>query len=768
MLKSYSAPIDPKSSAMYNIVSASTLPQSDEMPKKNKSHNKQKNFDQGTASLTANGLKAFRQNDLEKALASWEKISASQRPVKLIAEAHFRRGLGLFYGSDPQIGLIHLQSAATDQPQDPCYSYHVGLAKHRLGDIPGALAVYQIVRQFGGPYAARSAYPLALALLQNGQDPATTPVWSELTSSEQSMLCSANAFRRRPYHLPPESPLLWRSLAAFDAGDHSQAEASLDLVSAGSATAEEISLSHFYRGMIAAKTENWDKARREWEAARIAGLRSPRLDSNLAEIYHRRAEELLLQGDAQTALAAAGEAKRLRPDDKPINELLAQIHQLLGYRAAAANHWEEAQSHWETAVGLDAASFRLTYNLALAYERSGSYLLAGQTWREALRRRPRSADHSDALGDDQVARLWQRAAECYRQAGEFEEVGRTYQQAIKWAPENLAVRLALAENLINEGRLQAARNELDRLLERSPNHIPALLRLGEAYFRDEDAPWYIKAQAKWCWEKALALEPKNLQARQLLAEWYFDQAEIDYSWDRYAEAVEDYQQALDFRPNHLETIAYLAECFFHLKDEVKGEAFSRQAMAHAATLEEFACIIVMWFRIGRFERAWETLTLVEGRIGKAPVDFYVSMAFQLLENQQKENAIRWLQYAVQKANPEDNVYVMIGEMAMNIDVHLSMEYLKKGLEAGQMPGQVHLLMAVLEARQGNKSASKMHLSEADRIARRTKDADLVERVKVARAVTSDAGGLLHHLMSMGESSLLEDLLNDFDEEFDDD
>ena len=718
--------------------------------------------------LTANGLRAFRQNDLEKALLSWEKIPTNLRPAVLLAEGHFRRGLDLFYGPDAQAGLNHFQAAAAYQPKDPCYAYHLGLAKHHLGDIPGALAAYQTVRQFAGPFADRTAYPLALALLQNGQDPAAAPVWDDLTPAEQSMLRSANTFHRRPYHLPPDSPHLWRSLVALDAGDRSQAQASLDQVLAGNATTAEKSLAHFYQGVIAAQAGNWDTARCEWEAARMAGLRSPRLDNNLAEIYHRRAEELLLQGDAQTALAATLEAKRHRPDDNALDELLAHIHQHLGYQAAAANHWDEALSHWQTVVELDSTSFRLAYNLALAYERSGSYLLAGQTWREALRRRPRRADHPDALSDDQVARLWQHTAECYRQAGEFDEAVRTYQQATKWAPENLDVRLALAESLISDGRLLSARNELERLLERSPKHIPALVRLGEAYFYDEDSPWYFKAQARKCWVKALEIEPKNPQACRMLAEWYFDQAEINYSWDRYAKAAEDYQKALEFRPNHIETMAYLAECYFQSKDELKGEEYARQVLAQAATFDDFACIIGMWLSVEYNERAWEVTAQAEARFGKVPTDFYVSMAHKLLENEQKEEAMRWLQHAAQKATFEEGVLVMIGEMAMNVDMPLAKAYLQKALEVGQMPGQAHLILGVLEGRQDNRPASKKHFTEAERIARQTKDDDLAKRVDIARFISSDAGGLLRHLMAIGGDGLLEEFLIDLDQEFDDD
>ena len=545
------------------------------MPKKKKNQKKQENLSQSVATLTANGVKAFRQKDFERAIQAWEKIPANLRPAKLLAEASWRHGLTLFYGADAQAGLIYLQKAVTYLPNDPGYTYHLGLAKHRQNDISGALAAYQLVTQSAGPFARRVAYPLALALLQSGQDPVTAPNWNALTPDEQAMLRSASAFRRRPYQLPTDAPRLWRTLAALDAGERTDVLSGLTQVVEGGANPTEQSLAHFYLGVLAAQTEGWDAARRAWETACQSGLRTPRLLDNLAELYHRRAEELLQQGDAKTAFAAAQEAKRHRPEDQALDELLAQIHQHLGYQSAAAARWDEALLHWRSAVELDSTSFRLAYNLALAYEKLDSYNSAGETWREALRRRPRRADHPDALSDEQVARLWQRAAECYRKGGEFEEVGRTYQQAIKWAPENLDLRLALAESQIDDGRLQAARNELGRILERDPQHIPALLRLGEAYFRDEGAPWYVKAQAKQYWEKALALEPKNPQVRQMMAEWYFDQAEIDYSWDRYAQATENYQKALGFRPNHVKTLLFLAECYINLKETAQRRRICR-------------------------------------------------------------------------------------------------------------------------------------------------------------------------------------------------
>ncbi len=308
----------------------------------------------------------------------------------------------------------------------------------------------------------------------------------------------------------------------------------------------------------------------------------------------------VIQGDYQIALSAAQEAGRHKADDNALNELLAQIHQHLGYQAALASQWDQAQNHWQTAVELDSSSFRLAYNLALIHERKENYLAAGETWREALRRRPRRADHPDAITDEQVARLWQRSADAYRKAGQFDEANRVYQQAIKWSPENLDVRLAMADGLLLEGRIQAAQNELERILERNPEHIPALIRMGEVLFRSDS--WWVRVRAPRYWERALKLQPANLQARQALAEWYIDQAEIDYSWDRFAEAIEDYQKALEYQPRRCADLLLSCQLFHSFRRVWKRRRHtSDQAFEHAGDdLDVLDEILSGWIATDQF------------------------------------------------------------------------------------------------------------------------------------------------------------------------
>lgn len=734
------------------------------MSKKKKKQTKEQSLAQSIETLTQNGANAFRMKEYEKAIATWERIPAFKRPISMLAEAHFRLGQKLFYGENRQDGLIHLQTAAQSLPDDPTYAYHLGLALHRQGDLSNALKSYQTARQKPGPIATRVAYPLALALLEDGQDPAANPVWKELTPAEQSALGSARIFRRRPYHLPPEAPLLWQALASFGNDDHKQARAQLEQVLATDMSATEKGLAHYYLGVLAARADDLESARQAWEAAVATGLHLNRLSANLAEIYQRRAEEALAQGDIQTAQAAATKANRHRSDDSALDELLAHIHQQRGYQAAILNHWDEAQNHWQTAVQLDSGSFRLAYNLALAYEKSGDFIKAGETWREALRRRPRRADHPDALGDDQVARLWQRAAECYIRAGEFEEVSHIYQQAIKWAPENLELRLALAENALREGRLQFASNELERILERNPRHVPALLRMGEVCAEDVD-PWWNKQAPKY-WQQVLEIDPKNNQARQLLAEWYIDQAERTHRWQKCDETIQNYQKSLEFRPGNVKVLSELFTCHQCLKRGTQADEYIQQALAYAKSLDDFADLIsALLIFDEQYNRAKEVLALAEARFPDIPPVFYVDMAGPLLKHHQKEQADFWLQKAISKAIPTDSILTMIAEITMDFDEEVAYEYAQKALAAKENGGQAHLILGVIESKRENKTASRKHFHEAERIARQTNDEELQFRIEAARIYLAGPQAFMRQLMDAGGPDLLDEFLDIFGKGF---
>ncbi|RLC65160.1 MAG: hypothetical protein DRI48_07015, partial [Chloroflexi bacterium] len=374
---------------------------------------------QSSTALLRNGLRYFKKGNYSQAIETWERVAQQtpdMTPTSALAQAYFRRGLKRLYDQEsahPQGGLSDLRRAVELRADDPCYTYHLGLALHRQGEVDQAIRAYRAVRQNGGEFADRVAYPLAVALLQCGEDPTDDSVWSALTEEERAMLSQVGTFRRRPYTLSPDAPLLWRGLAALDVGEHEEALSAFNriLENEDSTNPMEQRLIHYYLGVLAAQREDWDTARHEWNTAHAAGLTLPRLTENLGEAYHRLAEERLMDGDVEGALAAAQEARRHKPDSNSLQELISQTNQRLAYQAASAGRWDVAHEHWEKADAAEGGSFRLAYNLALAHEKAEEFVAAAEKWREALRRRPRSDDHPDAIDDEQVAMLWRRAAE---------------------------------------------------------------------------------------------------------------------------------------------------------------------------------------------------------------------------------------------------------------------------------------------------------------------------------------------------------------------
>jgi len=569
------------------------------------------------------------------------------------------------------------------------------------------------------------------------------------------MLSHARAFRRRPYALAPDAPPLWRGLAALDGGDREQARVTLEQVLQSPDSRLEESIAYYYLGVLAARDEDWNEAGRKWSAACATGLSPSRLTANVGELYHRIAEDRLQGGDIEGALDAASEASRHKLYDKRLDKLFAQVYTLLAHRAASAGQWAKALDNWEKASEVAGSNFRLAYNLALAHERSEDFIAAGETWREALRRRPRRSDHPDAVSDEQVARLWRRAAEAYQQGGEYEEAANVCRQALKWDPDNLETRMALVEQLLNDGRLQAAQNELCRILERDPDHIPALLRMGEAVA--ESGHWWSRRPPNAHWERVLELDPTNAGARQLLVGFYEDRAENYASWGHYEAAVSRYEQALKYEPKNGRILAALGGCYFKMGDPDAARSTIQEALRSAPrSLDMYTAVIGIWLEQGDADQAWKAMAQAEAAMDVIPFEFYIYQAAHCIELRHSDLAHPWLVRALEKAPPDQPVLMMIGEMAVMMgDPDIGGVYLWRAIQADQAPGQAYLILGILAAKDGNLREARKHWREAEKIARRTHDAALDRRIALARSVFGGPQGLMELLRR--HPSLLEDI-----------
>jgi tetratricopeptide (TPR) repeat protein len=178
-------------------------------------------------------------------------------------------------------------------------------------------------------------------------------------------------------------------------------------------------------------------------------------------------------------------------------------------------------------------------------------------------------------------------------------------------------------------------------------------------------------------------------------------------------------------------------------------------------------IIHAWLDVGQPDRAWEVMARAEAVVETILYDFYIHQAYYCIDRD-VDLARPWLARAVEKAPPDEPVLMLIGEMAVTARVWIiAREYLEQALATGQYQGQAHVMLGIVDAQEGDLDAAEKHWDEAERIARRERDKDLLERARMARVLFSGPPGLANFLMSMGGGPFDPSLPDFYDEDDDD-
>ncbi len=695
---------------------------------------KRKTSRQALARFRERGHKALLRGAYAEAVKEWEKVKSakpSMLPKATLAEAYFRLGITRFYDQGEEEAAIEDLKQALDMlPGEFRYHYHLALIYHHRGAPARAIPHYRKAREGDETLKERSAYPLALALLQAGENPEKDDVWKRLSSEEQSLLQEATTFNRRPYTLSEDAPPFWKGIAALDDGDLDQAEEQFKRGLAQTSNQMETALLHYYLGVLAAQRDELVEARRQWTEAAAIGIKTESLTLNLGESFHRLAEARLKKGEAKAALTAAQEALRHRPGKRSLQFLISQAHQQLGYQAAKQGTWETARKHWQKAYDLEDGNFRLAFNLALCYERQDAYIAAGETWREVLRRRPRLDDDPDALDDEQVAQIWKRAAEAYVKAGEYDEAVHVYRQAVKYNPAHLPTRMALVENLMNNGQFEAAENELGRILERDPDYVPALMQMGDILV--SSGSWWRRGNPAHYWKRALELEPNNVEAREALIDYYLDEASHRGYWGHVEAALEAYEEVLTFAPHHGPTLALMGQSYLELGQREKAWEHLQQALKYEENLDQYFSNIIICLAYHEDAWAWDLIEDAEEKL-EIPLLFYAEIIQKCTEIKREDLIDRWTEHLIDQATPEDEPLLILGETLMfTSELELAETFLERAQEAGEDPARVHMALAMISARRGEHEQTRHHLHQAEKIARRQGDKELVQSIRDVR------------------------------------
>ncbi len=609
--------------------------------------------------LAERGLRAFKQADYDQAIDDWgqaqHKKDGPATLTSAMAEAYFRRAL-----SSAAPDTTDLEGAVELCPDDALYRYHLALAHHRAGDLDQAEPIYRQLLKESPPFE-RAAAPLAQLLIDKKRPLSKEDVGDYLPAETEAQLIAAEALIRKKatstLEQLAETPLdpLWQGLVAVALEDtataHENLQSALEKKQLHPVAAGVV---HYYLGVLAANEKRLEEAQKAWQIAQASGFESQALRHNLDITMYR---ELLAERQAGRPAQALALLDKIRlPGAMGINphRLRQQLNWEAADVAARKGEWPQALNAWQNVDELGDESRSLIFNLALAYQKTEHHWEAAERWRELLRRRPRKADNPDYLTDEQVARIWQNVADNYGAAGDYEEATKTYKNAVKWAPENLDLRLKLVDALQADGRWQAAENELNRILEKKPDHIPAMLTLAESMVEER----WRRREAQELLLKVLALEPQNPIARQQLAHLYEEEGTFAWQWGRPDQALKVFHEGLEKVPNSPRLLFLIGDV--HLSRDEVDEArryFDKALAVNPADLQLLHALYMAWLDTGSEPDINQTFEQIKAIKTSIPSGFFLDLINHCLEYEYYDHAEELIDYT--EAHYQEDVPTML-------------------------------------------------------------------------------------------------------------
>jgi tetratricopeptide (TPR) repeat protein len=312
-------------------------------------------------------------------------------------------------------------------------------------------------------------------------------------------------------------------------------------------------LAHLYEEQVTAygRSELANKAMEEYRLAIEADPSSEFLTSGLAELYVKT-------GRIRDAVLEAQDIIKRDPNNLEAHKLLGRIylrslgdmpgngsgsenvlklaieqyeqivkiepnnvddHLLLGRLYRLDNDSQKAESELKTAVQLDPDSEEAVTTLALLYSDEGDTSRALKVL-------------SGVPDSGRSAKLYAALGATYEQRKDYKSAIDAYRRAIQLDRDNLDAIRGLAENLLNDGQIDAALDQYKVIADANPEDAQTYLRMSEIYRRQGKYD-----QALDSLKKAEAMVPDALEVPYNIAVVYEAQA-------RYDEAVKILQDLL--------------------------------------------------------------------------------------------------------------------------------------------------------------------------------------------------------------------------------
>jgi len=174
-----------------------------------------------------------------------------------------------------------------------------------------------------------------------------------------------------------------------------------------------------------------------------------------------------------------------------------------------------------------------------------------------------------ALAKRPSARAHFGLARAHFAAGRFDVAGKEVEETLAASPRHAGARVLRASIAWQDGRNEAAMEDLSAIFDGPAKEAAAPKELAEAWALGGfiEAVWGRTGEARTAFEQALKLDPRCADA-------FIGQGELSFADGRYADALASFDKALELVPSHVEAIA----------DDAKAKLFLSRAKEAKAQL----------------------------------------------------------------------------------------------------------------------------------------------------------------------------------------
>lgn len=742
------------------------------------------------------GMQAFATGNFDAAITYWSRVIPQDEQVTAaLAEAYFRRGLTR---ADADSRMEDMHEAARQMPTEPRYQYHLGLALQRAGKTAEAIERYRelLTRHPNWPGVGMV---LALAELSRNHavDIATLP-------GSTAAVCAAlqpvqAVLRGQPLPPPPpeqaDNPLrmLWYGLSLIGKGDGSARPALSQ--SKPLHAPQTAAVGRFYEGVAAAQQGDRASALKLWQHVYAEHRQyAPALAGhNLIALLLERLQADLNSGVPEAAADLARWASQVNLQHPALPPLLVQVLDRSARHAAAQGDWQQAAMLWEDARRIVSNSSSmgsprpLLHNLAMAYEALDEWIAAAEMWRAMLRTRPRktkaaaaeeAAADPLAYTDAQWAWIRKRVITCYKRAGEPGEAVKVFRQAIKADPNDLDMRIQLADALLANNQEQACLNELHRIVEIDPQHIEAHLRLAELH--DAGGHWIAAERSL---RIVLEQQPEREDVRRQIARLMLSRGHHLHNYGMLEAARRIFEEGQQFAPNDYEFPLNLARIAVDEGDTATAAPLLEQALQLAPDHPQaYIFVIDCWAVADRIDEAQEVLARAERLLTPTP-EFYIDLVRVLLMHSRPSSSLAtpfgapalpsdqldgpWMTMAttaLHKAialRPDDaRVRLQLAAELLPLNTEMALEQAAACVELDPTNAQGWMLLGILQGLHNRNREARTALREAAKLARQQGLHDLAAYAERLRSIVGP-GFVLSLQMEMMNMSYGDDVDDEF-------